>query len=181
MQRRKAIQQIALISTGIVLLPNCHWESFPVYEKVPLQEGQRQVIDRLAQAILPMEELPLELPESTTDFILRMLNDCFAPKDIQRYLDGLQAFQLASNQVEQKQMTDILPKMLAQLNEQHLANIEKASATQVELETIESPLAFFYGTTKQLTQQHFTSSPFFLKEILDFDFVPGRFTGCVSI
>jgi len=45
-------------------------------------------------------------------------------------------------------------------------------------ETIPEELKYFFSTTNQLTQKHFTSSEYYQKKYLDFEFAPGRYEGC---
>ena len=54
MKRREAIQNIFLLSAGLALLPNCQMEEKgPVYANVPLEKGQRTLMNLLTNAILP--------------------------------------------------------------------------------------------------------------------------------
>ena len=119
-------------------MPACQFESIPVFENVPLEKIQYQLIDQLATAMLPFDHTQFVMPESTTDFILTMINDCYAPKDIQKFLLGLNNFQqhlqekykLPFNQLE-------LVKQKEELNTlqlQRLAEVESAKEQKVARE-----------------------------------------------
>ena len=185
MKRRKAIQNIALFSAGTLLMPACQFESIPVFENVPLEKIQYQLIDQLATAMLPFDRTQLVMPESITDFILTMINDCYAPKDIQKFLLGLNNYQqqlqekykLPFNQLELATQKEELNT----LHLQRLAEVESAKEQKVALKDLEKPTTYFFDTLKHLSQRHFTSSEYFLSQIMDFEFIPSRFNGCVKV
>jgi len=173
MKRREAIQNIFLLSAGLALLPSCNWEeSGPVYANVPLEKGQRTLMKLLTNAILPREGTDITTPESTTDFILTMLNDCTASEDIQKYLLGMKEFQLGM-----KELYDTTFKKLAP--EKQLALFTSLGEPDSEVMT-KAAKAFFNHTTS-MTRRHFTSSEYFMKNRLDFEFAPGRYLGCEPV
>ena len=57
-----------------------------------MQIDQLNLIKEVSEYILPIENLKVESPESLTEFIITMLNDCYSPKDINKYLTGLDEF-----------------------------------------------------------------------------------------
>ena len=92
MKRRNAIQNIALITGGSILFQSCKFsDEYIVGDKV-LNDDQLNVIKEVSEYILPIENLKVESPESLTEFIITMLNDCYSPKDINKYLTGLDEF-----------------------------------------------------------------------------------------
>ena len=92
MKRRNAIQNIALITSGSILFPSCKFsDEYIVGDKV-LNYDQLNLIKEVSEYILPIENLNVESPESLTEFITTMLNDCYSLKDINKYLTGLDEF-----------------------------------------------------------------------------------------
>ena len=92
MKRRNAIQNIALITGGSILFQSCKFsDEYIVGDKV-LNHDQLNLIKEVSEYILPIENLKVESPESLTEFIITMLNDCYSPKDINKYLTGLDEF-----------------------------------------------------------------------------------------
>ena len=92
MKRRNAIQNIALITGGSILFQSCKLrDEYIVSDKV-LNHDQLNLIKEVSEYILPIENLKVESPESLTEFIITMLNDCYSPKDINKYLTGLDEF-----------------------------------------------------------------------------------------
>ncbi len=171
MKRREAIQNMFLLSAGLTLMSSCQFsESGPVYANVPLEKGQRTLIDLLTNAILPTEGTEVTTPESTIDFILTMLNDCTDPEDIQAYLLGMKEFQQGI-----KELHNTAFKKLTV--EQQIALFEGIGDSEKMTEAAKT----FFNKTAGMTRQHFTSSEYFMKNRLDFEFAPGRYLGCEPV
>ncbi len=171
MKRRQAIRNIAIATAAAYLLPGCQGEpKGPVYANVPLEADQRKLLDQLTEALLPKSKTEVKMPETATDFILIVLNDCTSPENIQKYLGGLKELQ---SHVVKQYKTDFGSLATAQQAEVFtwLAKPEGQS----------EPLKFFAETTRGLTIEHFTSSEFFLKNVRNWAFAPGFFKGCVAV
>lgn len=168
--RREALRNLVLAAAGISLFPACDFEEIPVFSRIPLEKKQYKSLAQLADYILPKKDVPIETPESTVDYILTVINDCYSQKDLNSFISGFEEFQ---NHID----TDIKKKL------------HKLEPVEVEVmldHLAQSPnrsemLVSFYDTTKQLTIQHFTTSEYFLKNYLDFEFAPARYLGCVDV
>lgn len=171
MKRREAIQNIFLLSAGMALMPSCQFEeSGPVYANVPLEKGQRTLMNLVTNAILPREGTEVKTPESTTDYILTMLNDCSSPEDIQRYLLGMKEFTQGI-----KEMYNTTFKKLEVA--QQLDLFEKLGQSEKMTEEAK----YFFNKTHWMTRRHFRSSEHFMTKYQDFEFAPGRYIGCRAI
>ena len=172
MKRRQALQNIAFISAGMAFLPACDFEKWPVLDNIPLEKDQQRLMHWLTEAILPINkrEPVIETPEPPAHFVLTMVNDCYEPEDIEEYIEGLQAFQ-------QYILSAELPALKKLTSEQSHAMLKELS----EDENRPKSLRYFLDTTRRLTTRHFTTSEYFMKNNLGFEFVPGRFNGCVSV
>ncbi len=161
MKRRNAIQNIALITGGSILFQSCKFsDEYIVGDKV-LNHDQLNLIKEVSEYILPIENLKVESPESLTEFIITMLNDCYSPKDINKYLTGLDEF---SESI----------KVYNSDNSLVFDNLES-------LESKSENYIFFINTTKHLSITHFTTSEFYLTEYLNYEYAPSRYIGCVTI
>lgn len=58
---------------------------------------------------------------------------------------------------------------------------ENESGTSIQLESANEEVNKFIQSIKQLSIQHFTTSMNFMQNYLQFEFIPGRFNGCVSL
>lgn len=170
MKRRKALQQIAVLSAAAAVLPACDFEAVPVLDNIPLERNQWRSLEWLANKILPVDDLEVSTPETRTDFVLRMINDCYEPEDIDRFVAGLQGFE--------QYLKDQFGTTFKGLDEEQTAQL----LTQLnEGEGAPEDIQYLFHTTRGLTRQHFTSSEYFLTKYLDFEFAPGRYLGCVPV
>ncbi len=171
MKRRKAIRNLAIASAGMALMPACSAiDSGPVYSNFTLEPDLGKLLTLVTEAILPKRGLDIQTPETTTEFVLLMINDCMEPEERQEYLIGLRVFRQFVRDKYEQPFSALNP-------EQHLLLFNEIE----ESELLPECLPFFLNTTKQLTIRHFASSEFFMKEYLDFEFVPGRYLGCVEV
>jgi Gluconate 2-dehydrogenase subunit 3 len=173
MKRRQAIRNIAIATAAAYLLPQCKTEpkvTGPAYAKVPLDGRQRKLIEQLTEALLPKAKTVVKTPESSTDFILTVLNDCTSPEDIQKYIGGLKELQA---HIAKQYKTDFGSLAAAQQAEVFTLLSTKEGASE--------PLLFFYEKTRGLAVEHFTSSEFFMKNVMKWEFAPGYFRGCVAV
>ena len=172
MKRRQALQNIAFISAGMAFLPACEVDNWPVWSNLPLERQQKQLIAWLTEAILPINQREplITTPEPPAHFVLTMVNDCFSTEDLNIYVEGLKEFQ------QYIQSAD-LPALKKLTSAQSHAMLTQLSEDEGQTES----LRYFLHTTRRLTIQHFTTSEYFMKNNLGFEFVPGRFKGCVPI
>ena len=171
MKRRDAIQSIAFLSSSIALFQSCDFESFTVYENIPLERSQRILLNQFLYSLLPNKEgVNIETPESTPDYLLTIVNDCYSPENIQKYISGFGDFQTY--------MENNFKKTFKQLEEGQILELLHYCS---ESETRSEELIFFYKTSKNLAVQHFTTSQYYMVNFQDFEFIPGRYIGCVSV
>lgn len=169
MKRRNAIRNIAVLSTGVGLLSSCNWwdtTRVPVYENISLDKDKWFFINDISRLILPVTTSEQPLTESPTHFVLTSVNDCFSPKDIQRFLEGCTSFQISfhenyGKEIQSEDLSDFVVALSA--------------------EDLPDSQGYFIEVVKNLRIRYFMSEENFLKNKLDFEFVPGRFSGCVKI
>lgn len=162
---------MAVVASGAILLPGCRTETWPTYSNIPLEPDQHRLMAWLTEAILPKAGHPeITAPESTQHFVLTMINDCSAPEDIERYQQGLQAFQQYVVDKLGTGYKDVPP-------EKNILFFNEA----VNSEDTPEELKNFINTTKRLSVRHFTGTEYFMTNIMDWEFVPGRFLGCVPL
>jgi hypothetical protein len=169
MKRRQAIKHLVILSSAAAILPGCHTEpTGPVYENVSLDDQQYKLLGQFINSLLPQEKTNLNSPETTVDFVLTVLNDCHSPEDIQKFKEGIGALQAYLSQNYEGKYGAFGDKQKAEIFT-YLSGKEGTS----------EPVEFFYTTSRKLAIEHFTSSPFFMKNIMDWEFAPGYFKGCV--
>lgn len=170
MKRRRAIQNIVVVGSGLVLLPACDFEPIPVFGNIPLEKRQYRFLQELSEAILPVQKLAIAGPDTPVDLGLTLLNDCYAAEDRAKFLAGLTTFQ--------KHLKEQYGKSLAKLDSEQKKQLFEFIAGE---ENTDEALKYFFNTMKRFTVQHFTGTEHFMTQYLEFEFAPGRYVGCVRV
>lgn len=171
MKRRRAIKNIIIISSGMALIPSCRPDvSSPVYTNVTLEKGEWDFIEKFTGALLPVTNTGVITPEPPAGFVLTVLNDCYAPSDVQKYLAGLRELQ-----------TWLRQKFSAGFERLNRDQQAETFTWLSQPEGLTESVKYFYSTTKRLVVEHFTSSEYFLTNVMDWQFAPGRFIGCATM
>ena len=169
MKRRSALQKIAWVSGGLAMLPYyCSTQSeITVYNNLPIAISDRNLINLLSNLILPEDAESFPTMESRLDFVLTQVNDGFDSQEISDYLFGMTAFRKHVMATYGTSFED-----LVELDQ--LACIGKTIDCSDEK-------SFFVSTIKRHSLRHFTTSENYMKNYLNFEFMPGRYNGCVSV
>lgn len=169
MKRRRALQNIVVATAGISMIPSCAVDTTPIFSNIPLAKEQYQLLRGIISAIVPPTDPELNTPESPVDFVLTMINDCYSPKEIKKYISGFNLFQ--------QYILDEYKVPFDQLNSnQHILLFTEISNSEI----FPKNLKYFVSGTKYLAVRHFNSSETFMKEKLNFEFAPARYIGCVA-
>ena len=169
MKRRSALQKIAWFSGGIAMLPNyCSTQpEIIAYNNLPIAISDRNLINVLSNLILPEDTENFPTMESRLDFILTRVNDGFDSQEVSDYLFGMTAFRRHVTATYGTPFEDLV-------TEDQLACIGKTIDCSDEK-------SFFISTIKRHSLRHFTTSENYMKNYLNFEFMPGRYNGCVSV
>jgi hypothetical protein len=130
---------------------------------------QEKLLAELSETIIPKTETPGAKDISAHLFVLKMMDDCHSKEDQDKFVSGLKDFQDKCKKDFDKSFIDCTVQEKSTL----LTGLEKDKA--------DNALSFFYGQTKQLTIQAYTSSQFYLTKVRVYELVPGRFHGCVPV
>ncbi len=168
MKRREALGTLIVASAGALLAPGCDSTVVPTYRHFVLDRGQWHFLTRFLDALLPSSDLVASSPESVSEFVLTMVDDCHDLDDIQRFQAGLAGL-----------MTYCKEHSLGTLKKLDEAKTEQLFGQLSSTESAE--MTFFYATARRYAIQHFTSSEHFMKQYLDFEFAPGRYEACLAL
>lgn len=169
MTRRQAIQQIAILGSAAALFPRCNLEEVPQYSKIPLERSSWNIFKYFSEAVLPVDYEVYPAPDPRPNFILSILNECTPAEELAKVLDGFDVFQTS---LAEEGWTK-----LHKLDETTLQEI----FSRLENEDVPINTGIFYKKVKSLAQEHFTTSERFLKEEMDYRFIPAKFQSCVDI
>ncbi|MDG2371815.1 MAG: hypothetical protein P8L83_04295 [Flavobacteriaceae bacterium] len=165
MNRRIAIKQIGLLTGGLVILPYaCNVEPNIIYYNLPTIKGaQQKTIGHICNIILPEDIINFPTLESRQEFVLTMVNDCYAESKVEKFIKGF----------------DIISILINEIKFENLSIEEQISFIDKQTKSNDSS-SFFLKTLKKYSLLHFESSENYMVDYLNFEFVPGRYLGSVS-
>lgn len=174
MKRRNALKSIVVVSAGAVIFPACQPTEkeipIPVFDNMAIDKTQFNLIEEIAEYLLPKKDLNIPTTESTNEFILNMMNDCHSTDDAQKYVAGLKQF---THLIESNYNTPFA--------EVASDKKEKLITYIAEMKNGQNPLKFFFDKTLYFTKQHFVGTEYFLTKHLDWKFLPGEYKGCEPV
>ena len=176
MNRRNAIKKATFLLGGtlsasamIGVMSGCQAE--PTIDWTPsfftIQEGN--IIEQMADRILPRTDTPGAIDAGVHTFIDRMMAD-FYPKEKKL------AFQTAIKKVDEAAKTDFGKKFTALSGEEKDELLKKYDEAAYAKTTGK---AHFFKTMKELTILGFCTSEVGATEFLEYDPVPGDYKGCI--
>ncbi|MEO7766335.1 MAG: gluconate 2-dehydrogenase subunit 3 family protein [Ferruginibacter sp.] len=172
MKRRTVIKQVLCITGAAILLPYCSEEkkSSLVLKKIRINSKQEALMTELAETIIPSTDTPGAKDIAAHHFVLLMVDDCYSLADQQKFIKGLEAFELKLKDQFNKSLSACSPYQKETL----LLELEEKKVNGSEL-------SFFYKTVKSLTIQAFTTSKLYLTDVRNYRMIQGHFYGCVPV
>lgn len=99
MQRRQALQSIALAFGGALSIPTLMAlktaQSAPVAPGFTLADEQRAVLQAVSEQIIPRTNTPGAMDAGVPDFVEMMIRDCYKKPEQESFQQGLQKLQTA--------------------------------------------------------------------------------------
>lgn len=171
MKRRQAIQNIAVITGGLLALPSWAkgWnpQNLPALQQV-LNPADQSTLSRIIEAIIPESGVPGAKSLGVPAFVETMLADCYNKEVRDNVENGLHAVE----DVAQTKYTRSFADLPMPDQQTLLLAIEQGE---------ESPLKECYKLIKGLTIQGYTSSEYVQTTYLEYEMAPGYFYGCVPV
>ncbi len=173
MNRRELFRNLLLISAGGSLFHACtqvEKTSSLKLKNLQINGDQEACLEALSETIIPQTDSPGAKALGSHLFILMMVDECRTKKDQETFMKGLDQFMTEA----QKKTGGSFAKATKAQQKAMVEDIEKKKDPSEDI-------AAFYGMTKRLTMQSFTSSEYFLTKVQVYEMVPGRFHGCFPI
>ena len=175
MNRRVLLKQLMLASAGAVLLPGCVFDSKKV-AAIPLHNlkisgHQEDLLAAIVDAIIPKTDTPGAKELGIPKFVLVMVDDCSSKEDQATFVAGLDGIESLSKEKLGKSFIDCEPKEKEEL----LLSIE------TKKEVVSPEVEKTFSSIKGLTIWGYTGTEYVMTNFYKFEFVPGRFHGCVSV
>ncbi len=171
LSRRKLIQQMVIMGTGIVLVPSClsdKSKSSILLKNLAINSEEENELAELCETIIPKTATPGAKDLSAHLFVLKMVDDCYPKADQEKFLKGMASFQafVKSNTGKDFVNCNLLEKKSV---------IEKS----FDLKFDTSEMFAFMKTVKRYTIQAYTGSEFYLTKVQVYQLIPGKYKGCV--
>ena len=170
MLRRIALKNIAVITGSTFILPyGCDFETEMVYSNFSsFTKKQFGLLASISEFILPSDIKSFPTPENRLRFIMTMANDCLVKKERKLFEKGFEFFQLS---------------LFSERNErfERLQINQKQEFILKGIESNKPEIKMFLNFIKEFSILHFETSENYMKNYLNFEFMPGRYNGKVQV
>ncbi len=167
MNRRDAIQHVALLLGGMISVPamaGVNGQILNFGESVPVTAEQEALLADLADVIIPTTSTPGAKAAGVEKFIVRVMRDCYPKEDQEKFYSGL-------TQLNTESRTKF-SKSFVELDNAQKIDMVKATTTG------NKP---FFLRMKELTVTGYFTSEIGATKALEYLPIPGRFEGCVPL
>ncbi len=175
--RRILLKQIMVASVGAVLLPGCVFDSKKLATKslhnISITENQEALLVAIIDTVLPKTDTPGAIELGVPKFVLAMIDDCFSKADQAVFVAGLGGIE--------KLAKDKLNKVFVDCNANEREEILTSIEVKQESLPIEVEVKKAFSSIKDLTIWGYAGSEYVMTNFYKFEFVPGRFHGCVPV
>jgi gluconate 2-dehydrogenase gamma chain len=186
MDRREALRRTAWLMGGALSAPaiagvlnGCTAKPTIDWKPEFLNSEQAATVTSIADIIIPATDTPGAKAVGVPAFIDKMLKDCYAPQDQQRFLDGLKAFNERAEKDFGDPFVELDPDDQTSLVEAaHKDAVEKYVASRYARPAVLKP---FLLMLKELTLLGFFTSEPGATKVLQYEAVPGSYKGCVPL
>ena len=170
MHRRIALKNIAIITGSTFILPyGCDFETGIVYSNfTSLKKKHLNLIASISEFILPSDIKNFPTPENRLHFIMTMANDCLLKKERKLFEEGFEFFQLSLSSERNERFEKL------QINQKQEFILEGFENNKTEIK-------IFLDFMKEFSILHFETSENYMKNYLNFEFMPGRYNGKVQV
>lgn len=177
MNRRKAILKIGFIGGSLTLF-YAGFKAWKLVKSPDIQmlEGNKVLIDDLADTIIPKTDTPGAKDVNVGEFIIKMIKDCTPRHSQNNFIEGLIRVEEHSNSNYNKPFS----RCSTVEQESILSFFEKSDAPaggivgKVERKLIGDS---FFVTLKKYTVIGYCTSELGAKQGLSYDYIPGKYVG----
>lgn len=172
MKRRAAIKSLFIIAGGIAILPSCSGEAGKAsiqLNNLDINAKQEDLLAEITETILPKTETFGSKELNLHLFVLKMVDDCHNKADRDSFVKGLDRIDILAKEKFSKEFTVLSAQQRTQLL-QYIASSEKETDEQR-----------FYDITKKRTIQGFLNSQYVMKDLKQYELIPGRYNGYAKV
>lgn len=158
MKRRTALKNIAIATGSLGLMPFCTSNPYQAFNQLPFTKKQFESILYLSIIMVPPLVESFATPEDRTAFLLTMIQDMLTKEEIKDFAEGIQAGEKLP--IDFKNQAETLNQVTALMEE-------------------DSRLGYALRIIKQFSLRHFMTAQAYMENVQGYEFIPGRFEGCV--
>ena len=181
MKRRTAIKSILLGGTAIVGSFG-GWKAYQIFKTPDINslKNNLPLLNALAQTIIPQTDSPGAGDANSAKYIADMLVKCYDKKTQNRFLDGLNAiqskaisrFDLNFENCSEEQKIELMKEA------ENEGKSLPGSVGKLQKKLLGDS---FFSTLKELTCEAYCTSMEGMNQGLAYDYVPGKFLGCITL
>ena len=171
MTRRESIRNIAIASSGAILLAGCTEANaieFLKEGKLLLNKRHLQYVGKIAESLVPVSHLG-DGVGNPTSFIMTMVNDCQSADDISKFTLGFDQFKLLLKENQTKLKSGTTDQILDQIKR------------QLDSEEPPSEMVFFIETIKNLAIRHLKTSKLYQQDVMEYRLIPTTYESCSAL
>ena len=170
MLRRIALKNIATITGSTFILPyGCDFETGIVYSNfIGFKKKHLNLIASISEFILPSDMKNFPTTENRLHFIMTMANDCLLKKERKLFEQGFEFFKLSLSSERNERFEKL------QINQKQEFILKGIESNKPEIK-------MFLNFIKEFSILHFETSENYMKNYLNFEFMPGRYNGKVQV
>ena len=178
MDRRKALRNLGILTSGIVLMPSCDFTQEQVtlsLNKLKIKASEEALMKELVSCIIPEGDLPGAVSLNVHNFVWVMVDDCMDQKSQSKFLNGLTSFD--------KQIAKVTGKSFKSLDQEEREDVLNGLISDDKDGTEPTPedVKLFVTTTKQFTSFGYMKSEYIMTEVMPYSLVPGTYGPCETI
>jgi hypothetical protein len=180
MQRRTAVKQLLVITTGALFIPCCVREAKKIaipLENLKLTADHETLMASITETLLPTSDTPGAKELKLHEFVLRMMDDCYSPEEQKEFQSGLDQFDKYAQKTSEKSFLEMSPEE----KKSFLLQLEKKRDDESSVSDDDKPVFQFYSRTKGLAIRGYMNAEPVMTNLTYYKMVPGRFDGCVEI
>ena len=183
MDRREALKRTAWMMGGILSAPaiagvlkGCTAKPTIDWKPEFFSQDQATLVTQVADIIIPKTDTPGAKEVGVPGFIDKMLKDIYSEEDQKRYMDGLNAFNVAA----EKEYGDPFIELSAEDQAAFVKKIHDAAINEEKSDQRPAKRPFIL-MTKELTMLGFFTSEVGATQVLQYVAVPGAYKGCIPV
>ena len=173
MKRRKALKNIGLFTSGMLLFPSCDFSDEKVsiiLNKLHINDMQESLVETIVGTLLPEGEIPGGIELKVQNFVWVMIDDCSTKEIQESFLIGLTQFDTKVQELFKKPFVKLEEKDRLKILEMF---VDTEDVDLDDILDVDFDLKIFLNTTKRIAISGYMNSEYILTQQMPYKLVPG--------